>query len=82
MSGDDDSPALNVPSYRPPLAADEYQSQSQVATDKALNGLKGYFGKLFDPEETTKTELVTELLKLKNPIQFAKFLDGESHLEG
>ncbi|XP_003703652.2 nuclear envelope integral membrane protein [Megachile rotundata] len=61
------------PERRKLLTDDEYRKEAIRETNKALNELKGYCS---SPEcNPWRT-----ILKLKDPIRFAKFMEGESHL--
>ncbi|XP_076624808.1 nuclear envelope integral membrane protein [Colletes latitarsis] len=61
------------PERRKLLTEDQYRKEGIRETNKALNELKGYCS---SPEcNPWKT-----VLKLKDPIRFAKFMEGESHL--
>ncbi|XP_014296955.1 nuclear envelope integral membrane protein [Microplitis demolitor] len=61
------------PERRKLLTENEFRLQAIRETNKALNELKGYCS---SPESNPwKT-----VLRLKDPIRFAKFMEGESHL--
>ncbi|XP_014292618.1 nuclear envelope integral membrane protein isoform X2 [Halyomorpha halys] len=61
------------PKPRPLLSEDEYHHQGVIETEKALEELRGYCS---SPEcNQWKT-----VLKLRNPMRFAKFVEGSSHL--
>lgn len=61
------------PERRKLLTEDQYRKEAIVETNKALQGLQEYCS---SPEcNPWKT-----VLRLKDPIRFAKFMEGESHL--
>ncbi|CAH1407213.1 unnamed protein product [Nezara viridula] len=61
------------PKPRPLLSEDEFHHQGVIETEKALEELRGYCS---SPEcNQWKT-----VLKLRNPMRFAKFVEGSSHL--
>ena len=61
------------PERRKLLTDDQYRKEGIRETNKALNALKGYCA---SPEcNPWKT-----ILRLKDPLRFAKFMEGESHL--
>ncbi|XP_014211349.1 nuclear envelope integral membrane protein 1 [Copidosoma floridanum] len=61
------------PDQRRLLTDDEYRKEAERETFKALSGLKEYcHSPKCDPWKT--------VLKLKDPVRFAKFVEGNSHL--
>ncbi|XP_076165924.1 nuclear envelope integral membrane protein [Ptiloglossa arizonensis] len=61
------------PERRKLLTEDEYRKDGIRETHKALNELKGYCA-------SPKCNSWKTILKLKDPIRFAKFMEGDSHL--
>ncbi|XP_011502203.1 PREDICTED: transmembrane protein 194A [Ceratosolen solmsi marchali] len=61
------------PDQRRLLTDDEYRKEGVVETKKALKGLQHYC-------HTPESNPWRTVLKLKDPIRFAKFMEGECHL--
>ncbi|XP_073983251.1 nuclear envelope integral membrane protein-like [Rhodnius prolixus] len=56
------------------LSEDEYHQQGVIETEKALESLRGYCS---SPE----CNQWRTVIKLKDPLRFAKFMEGSSHLQ-
>ncbi|XP_034934243.1 nuclear envelope integral membrane protein 1a [Chelonus insularis] len=55
------------------LTEDEYRIQTMIETSKALGGLQAYCSS----PESNPWKIV---MRLKDPVRFARFMEGESHL--
>ncbi|KAK9512098.1 hypothetical protein O3M35_000597 [Rhynocoris fuscipes] len=56
------------------LSEDEYHLQGMIETQKALESLRGYC-------TSPQCNQWRTVLKLKDPIRFAKFMEGSSHIQ-